>query len=138
LSCDQGSIGLSGIARITLFFIIIFKRPVYWNKQYSIIVALQSFFLSCKISSQTKIEHKKPQVCKPVPSGLDSNRLFKVYIQCPENTHNLNKNKNNTMARKSFREVNPMLNLLKRTMTYPGLEPGTFGVAINIPNHYTI
>jgi hypothetical protein len=31
-----------------------------------------------------------------------------------------------------------MLNLLKRTMTYPGLEPGTFEVAVSIPNHYTI
>jgi hypothetical protein len=30
--------------------------------------------------------------------------------------------------------VNPMLNLLKRTMTYPGFKPGTFGVAVN---HYT-
>jgi hypothetical protein len=29
--------------------------------------------------------------------------------------------------------VNPMLNLLKRTMTYPGFEPGTFGVAVSIP-----
>jgi hypothetical protein len=36
--------------------------------------------------------------------------------------------------------VNPMLNLLKRTMTYPGFEPRTFGVAVSIPlpNHYTI
>jgi hypothetical protein len=34
--------------------------------------------------------------------------------------------------------VNPMLNLLKRTMTYPGIEPGTLGVAVSIPNHYTI
>jgi hypothetical protein len=31
--------------------------------------------------------------------------------------------------------VNPMLNLLKRTMTYPGFEPGTFGVAVSISNH---
>jgi hypothetical protein len=31
--------------------------------------------------------------------------------------------------------VNPMLNLLKRTMTYPGFEPGNFGVADIIPNH---
>jgi hypothetical protein len=31
-----------------------------------------------------------------------------------------------------------MLNLLKRTMTYPRFEPGTFGVAVSIPNHYTI
>jgi hypothetical protein len=28
---------------------------------------------------------------------------------------------------------NPMLNLLKTTMTYPGFEPGTFGVAVSIP-----
>jgi hypothetical protein len=34
--------------------------------------------------------------------------------------------------------VNPMLNLLKKTMTYPGFESGTFGVAVSIPNHYTI
>jgi hypothetical protein len=34
--------------------------------------------------------------------------------------------------------VKPMLNLLKRTMTYPGFEPGTFGAAVSIPNHYTI
>jgi hypothetical protein len=34
--------------------------------------------------------------------------------------------------------VNPMLNPLKRTMTYLGFEPGTFGVAVSIPNHYTI
>jgi hypothetical protein len=33
--------------------------------------------------------------------------------------------------------VNPMLNLLKRTMTYPGFEPGTFGLAVSIANHYT-
>jgi hypothetical protein len=33
--------------------------------------------------------------------------------------------------------VNPMLNHLKRTMTYLGFEPGTFGVAVSIPNHYT-
>jgi hypothetical protein len=33
--------------------------------------------------------------------------------------------------------VNPMLNLLKRTMTYPGFEPGTFVVAVNIPNHWS-
>jgi hypothetical protein len=33
---------------------------------------------------------------------------------------------------------NPMLNLLKTTMTYPGFEPGTLGVAVSIPNHYTI
>jgi hypothetical protein len=33
--------------------------------------------------------------------------------------------------------VNPMLNLLKRTMAYSGFEPGTFGVAVTIPNHYT-
>jgi hypothetical protein len=31
--------------------------------------------------------------------------------------------------------VNPMLNLLKRTITYPGFEPGAFGVAVSIPNH---
>jgi hypothetical protein len=34
--------------------------------------------------------------------------------------------------------VNPMLNLRKRTMTYPGFKPGTFGLAVNIANHYTI
>jgi hypothetical protein len=34
--------------------------------------------------------------------------------------------------------VNPMLNLLKRTMKYPGFEPGTFGLAVIIANHYTI
>jgi hypothetical protein len=34
--------------------------------------------------------------------------------------------------------VNPMLPLLKRIMTYPRFEPGTFGVAVSIPNHYTI
>jgi hypothetical protein len=34
--------------------------------------------------------------------------------------------------------VNQMLNLLKRTMTYPGFEPGTFGLAVSIANHYTI
>jgi hypothetical protein len=34
--------------------------------------------------------------------------------------------------------VNPMLNLLKRTMTYSGFEPGTFGLAVSIANHYTI
>jgi hypothetical protein len=34
--------------------------------------------------------------------------------------------------------VNPMVNLLKRTMTYPGFNPGTFGLAVSIPNHYTI
>jgi hypothetical protein len=34
--------------------------------------------------------------------------------------------------------VNPMLNLLKRTMTYPTFEPGTFEEAVSIPNHYTI
>jgi hypothetical protein len=28
--------------------------------------------------------------------------------------------------------VNPMINLLKRTMTYPGFEPGTFGLAVSI------
>jgi hypothetical protein len=31
-----------------------------------------------------------------------------------------------------------MLNLLKRTMTYPEFEPGTFGLAVSIANHYTI
>jgi hypothetical protein len=31
-----------------------------------------------------------------------------------------------------------MLNLLKRTMTYPGLEPGTFEVAVSIHNHHII
>jgi hypothetical protein len=31
-----------------------------------------------------------------------------------------------------------MLNLLKRTMTYPGFEPGTFGLAVSIANHCTI
>jgi hypothetical protein len=31
-----------------------------------------------------------------------------------------------------------MPNLLKRTMTYPGFEPGTFGLAVSIANHYTI
>jgi hypothetical protein len=30
-----------------------------------------------------------------------------------------------------------MLNLLKRTMTYPRFEPGTFGLAVSIANHYT-
>jgi hypothetical protein len=34
--------------------------------------------------------------------------------------------------------VNPMLNLLKRTMTYPGFESRTFGLAVSITNHYTI
>jgi hypothetical protein len=34
--------------------------------------------------------------------------------------------------------VNPILNLLKRTMTYPGFEPGTSGLAVGMPNHYTI
>jgi arylsulfatase A-like enzyme len=34
--------------------------------------------------------------------------------------------------------VNPMLNLLKRTMIYPGLEPGTFGLAVSIAHHHTI
>jgi hypothetical protein len=34
--------------------------------------------------------------------------------------------------------VNPMLNLLKRTLTYLGFEPWIFGVAVSIPNHYTI
>jgi hypothetical protein len=34
--------------------------------------------------------------------------------------------------------VNTMLNLLKRTMTYPGFEPETFGVAVSIPNNYII
>jgi hypothetical protein len=33
--------------------------------------------------------------------------------------------------------VNPMLNLLKKTINR-GFEPGTFGVAVSIPNHYTI
>jgi hypothetical protein len=28
--------------------------------------------------------------------------------------------------------VNPMPNLLKRTLTYPGFEPGTFGLAVSI------
>jgi hypothetical protein len=28
--------------------------------------------------------------------------------------------------------VNPVLNLLKRTMTYPGFEPGTFGLAVSM------
>jgi hypothetical protein len=32
--------------------------------------------------------------------------------------------------------VIPLLNLLKRTMTYPGFEPGTFGLAVSIPNRY--
>jgi hypothetical protein len=32
--------------------------------------------------------------------------------------------------------VNHMLNLLKRTMTYPGFEPGTLGLAVSIANHY--
>jgi hypothetical protein len=32
----------------------------------------------------------------------------------------------------------PMLNLLKRTMTYPEFESGAFGVAVSIPSHYTI
>jgi hypothetical protein len=31
--------------------------------------------------------------------------------------------------------VNPMLTLLKRTMTYPEFEPGTFGLAVSIANH---
>jgi hypothetical protein len=31
--------------------------------------------------------------------------------------------------------VCPMINLLKRIMTYPGLEPGLFRLAVNIPNH---
>jgi hypothetical protein len=31
-----------------------------------------------------------------------------------------------------------MLNLLKRTMTYPGLEPETFGLSVSIANYYTI
>jgi hypothetical protein len=34
--------------------------------------------------------------------------------------------------------VNPMLILLKRTMSYPGFEPGTFGVAVSIPTHCTL
>jgi hypothetical protein len=34
--------------------------------------------------------------------------------------------------------VNTMLNLLKMTMTYLRLEPETLGVAVSIPNHYTI
>jgi hypothetical protein len=34
--------------------------------------------------------------------------------------------------------VNPMLNLLKKTMTYPGFEAGTIGLAVSIANHYTI
>jgi hypothetical protein len=34
--------------------------------------------------------------------------------------------------------VNPMFNLLKRTMAYLGFEPGTFGLAGSIANHYTI
>jgi hypothetical protein len=34
--------------------------------------------------------------------------------------------------------ANQMLNLLKRTMTYPGFEPGTFGLAVSIANHYTV
>jgi hypothetical protein len=40
----------------------------------------------------------------------------------------------------SFKDwiVNPMLNLLKSTMTYPGFKPGTFGIAVSIANHYTI
>jgi hypothetical protein len=33
---------------------------------------------------------------------------------------------------------NPMLNLLKKTMTYPGFEAGTIGLAVSIANHYTI
>jgi hypothetical protein len=32
--------------------------------------------------------------------------------------------------------VSPMLNLLKRTMTYPGFQPGTFEVAVSIPLHH--
>jgi hypothetical protein len=31
-----------------------------------------------------------------------------------------------------------MLNLLKRTMTYPEFESETFGIGVSIPNHYTI
>jgi hypothetical protein len=34
--------------------------------------------------------------------------------------------------------VNPMLNLLKRTMAYPGFEPRTFGLAVSIANHWLI
>jgi hypothetical protein len=30
--------------------------------------------------------------------------------------------------------VNPMLNFLKRTMTYPGFEPGTLGLQVGIAN----
>jgi hypothetical protein len=30
-----------------------------------------------------------------------------------------------------------MLNLLKRTMTYPGFKSGTFRLAVSIANHYT-
>jgi hypothetical protein len=31
-----------------------------------------------------------------------------------------------------------MLNLLKRTITNPEFESGTFGLAVSIHNHYTI
>jgi hypothetical protein len=31
-----------------------------------------------------------------------------------------------------------MLNLLKKDHDLPGLEPGTFGLAVSIANHYTI
>jgi hypothetical protein len=34
--------------------------------------------------------------------------------------------------------VNPIINLLKRNMAYPGFKLGTFGEAVSIPNHYTI
>jgi hypothetical protein len=36
------------------------------------------------------------------------------------------------------RIINPMLNLLKRTMTYPGFKRVTFGLAASIAKHYTI
>jgi hypothetical protein len=42
------------------------------------------------------------------------------------------------ISKKALFHPTLMLNLLKRTMTYPGFEPGTFELAVSIPNHYTI
>jgi hypothetical protein len=34
--------------------------------------------------------------------------------------------------------VSPVLNLLKRTMTYPGFAPGTLGFTVSIPTRYEL
>jgi hypothetical protein len=82
-------------------------------------------------------------ISQTAPLGLESFAVPQQVVHCfvvlqTYTYRSLNNSKSTQVGSGGTMTINHMLNLLKRTMTYPGFEPGTFGLAVSIANHYTI